>query len=143
MRGWHPNEPLPVAWAHAKPGDVVAGAVCLPYPPSVNHMYRRAGSRVVLSPEVRAWRDRTHWYLGLAGIVAPLQGPVAVSVIAYRPRRRGDIDNLAKAILDGLNGYAYEDDAQVVHLSMTRYDDARNPRILVRVSCVGVDAMGR
>ena len=97
----------------------------------------------MLFRSVRAWRDRAHWYLRLAGIVQVLDGPVAVSVLAYRPRRRGDIDNLAKAILDGLNGYAYEDDAQVVHLSMTRYDDARNPRILVRVSCVGADAMGR
>lgn len=143
MRGWHPNEPMPVAWSHAKPGDVVAGAVCLPYPPSVNHMYRRAGNRVVLSPEVRAWRDKAHWYLRLAGIVQVLDGPVAVSVIAYRPRRRGDIDNLAKAILDGLNGFAYTDDAQVVYLSMTRYDDARNPRVLVRVSRVGSDTLGR
>lgn len=143
MRGWHPNEPLPVAWAHAKPGDVVAGAICLPYPPSVNHMYRRAGNRVVLSHEVRDWRERAHWYLRLAGIVAPLEGPVAVTVIAYRPRRRGDIDNLAKAILDGLNGYAYEDDAQVVYLSMTRYDDARNPRVLVRVSRVDQELLRR
>jgi crossover junction endodeoxyribonuclease RusA len=106
-------------------------------------MYRRAGNRVVLSHEVRDWRERAHWYLRLAGIVAPLEGPVAVTVIAYRPRRRGDIDNLAKAILDGLNGYAYEDDAQVVHLSMTRYDDARNPRVLVRVSRVDQELLRR
>jgi crossover junction endodeoxyribonuclease RusA len=72
-----------------------------------------------------------------------LEGPVAVTVIAYRPRRRGDIDNLAKAILDGLNGYAYEDDAQVVYLSMTRYDDARNPRVLVRVSRVDQELLRR
>lgn len=142
-RGWHPSEPMPVPWQHVQPGDSVAGAVCLPYPPSVNHMYRRSGNRVVLSPEVRAWRDRAHWYLRLAGIVQVLDGPVSVSVIAFRPRRRGDIDNLAKAILDGLNGFAYHDDAQVVHLSMTRYDDARNPRVMVRVSRVQSDTMGR
>lgn len=143
MRGWHPNEPMPVAWSHAKPGDVVAGAICLPYPPSVNHMYRRSGNRVVLSHEVRDWRERAHWYLRLAGIVAPLEGPVAVTVIAYRPRRRGDIDNLAKAVLDALNGFAFGDDGQVVLLTMSRYDDARNPRVLVRVSSVGPEANGR
>ncbi len=142
MRGWHPNEPMPVAWQHVQPGDVVAGAVCLPYPPSVNHMYRRSGNRVVLSPEVRAWRERAHWYLRVAG-VALLEGPVAVTVIAYRPRRRGDIDNLAKAVLDALNGFAFGDDGQVVLLTMSRYDDARNPRVLVRVSSVGPEAHGR
>lgn len=143
MRGWHPNEPLPTPYDQAQPGDVVAGAICLPYPPSVNHMYRRSGNRVVLSPEVRAWRDRAHWYLRLAGIVAPLEGPVAVTVIAYRPRRRGDIDNLAKAVLDALNGFAFGDDGQVVLLTMSRYEDARNPRVLVRVSSVGPEANGR
>ena len=66
--------------------------------------------------------------------------PSATNFVTVDCGRDGDF---AKAVLDGLNGYAYEDDAQVVHLSMTRYDDARNPRILVRVSCVGVDAMGR
>lgn len=142
MRGWHPNEPMPVAWQHVQPGDVVAGAVCLPYPPSVNHMYRRSGNRVVLSPEVRAWRERAHWYLRVAG-VALLEGPVAVTVIAYRPRRRGDIDNLAKAVLDALNGFAFGDDGQVVLLTMSRYDDARNPRVLVRVSSVGAETHGR
>jgi crossover junction endodeoxyribonuclease RusA len=122
------------AWQHAKPGDVVAGAVCLPYPPSVNHMYRRASNRVVLSSEARAWRETARWYLRSAGIVQLLSGPVSVSVDAYRPRRRGDIDNLAKAILDALIGVAYVDDAQVVHLAMTRYEHATNPRVLVRVN---------
>ncbi len=34
--------------------------------------------------------------------------------------RNGDIDNIAKSILDALNGYAYEDDCQVVTLIITK-----------------------
>lgn len=30
--------------------------------------------------------------------------------------RNGDLDNIAKSILDALNGYAYEDDSQVTRL---------------------------
>lgn len=143
-RGWHPNEPMPVAWQHVKPGDSVAGAICLPYPPSVNHMWRRArNGRVYLSEEARTWREQARWYLRTAGVVQALDGPVAVTIIVFRPRRRGDIDNIAKAILDALNEVAYLDDGQVVQLSMTRYDDARNPRVLVRVNRVGADTMGR
>lgn len=34
--------------------------------------------------------------------------------------RNGDIDNIAKSILDALNGFAYEDDCQVVKLKITK-----------------------
>ena len=34
--------------------------------------------------------------------------------------RNGDIDNIAKSILDALNGFAYEDDCQVVRLTVSK-----------------------
>lgn len=34
--------------------------------------------------------------------------------------RNGDIDNIAKSILDALNGFAYEDDCQVTTLVITK-----------------------
>ena len=34
--------------------------------------------------------------------------------------RNGDIDNIAESILDALNGFAYEDDCQVVRLKITK-----------------------
>ena len=34
--------------------------------------------------------------------------------------RNGDINNIAKSILDALNGFAYEDDCQVVRLKITK-----------------------
>jgi len=34
--------------------------------------------------------------------------------------RNGDVDNIAKSILDALNGFAYEDDCQVTTLMITK-----------------------
>ena len=71
---------------------------------------------------------------------APLEGPVAIAAIATfavpkswskRAREaalagfvahtgRPDLDNIAKAIGDGLNGIAWADDSQVARLSMTK-----------------------
>ena len=31
-----------------------------------------------------------------------------------RPTKRPDLDNIAKAVLDALNGLAYQDDSQIV-----------------------------
>ena len=39
-------------------------------------------------------------------------------------KRYGDIDNLAKAILDGLNGVVWKDDSQIVNLQVTKNLDA-------------------
>ena len=51
---------------------------------------------------------------------------------AMRPTTKPDIDNVIKAVLDGLNGVAYADDSQVVALSASkRYSD--DPRVVVIV----------
>lgn len=49
---------------------------------------------------------------------------------SIRPTKRPDIDNILKAVLDGLNGYAYKDDAQVVKVSGEKYY-ADNPEQLI------------
>lgn len=70
-----------------------------------------------------------------------LQGPLKTTIEAYytipksksknikeqmrkniiRPQKKPDSDNVAKAVLDSLNGIAYKDDAQVVDLSVSKY----------------------
>ncbi len=37
-----------------------------------------------------------------------------------RPTKKPDLDNLAKTILDALNGIAYRDDSQIVRLSLEK-----------------------
>ena len=76
-------------------------------------------------------------------------GPVSVTIRAFsplpksRPKRvenepwtiSPDIDNIAKAVLDALNGIAYDDDAQVVELHVYKHDRTRGvgpcPRVEV------------
>ena len=38
-----------------------------------------------------------------------------------RPMKKPDADNVIKCVLDGLNGVAYEDDAQVVELTARKF----------------------
>ena len=104
----------------------------LPYPPTVNHMYRRARGHLALTPEALAFRHAVRMIAMVQG-VTPLVGPVAVFLDVYRPRRRGDLDNLIKATLDALQSLAYHDDQQVEQITAVRYDDKRAPRIEVSV----------
>lgn len=82
--------------------------------------------------------DGRQYKADVAGIcqregVQPLPGPVALVLVAYRPRKVGDLDNLLKPILDALKGMAFVDDSQVIEIHATRRDDKHNPRAMVQV----------
>lgn len=95
--------------------------VDLPFPPSVNHYYRRVGVRTLISREGRNYREAVCLVLSAMG-VRPLSGPLRVKVHAYPPdNRRRDLDNLLKSLLDALqHGKAYHDDSQIEELSIER-----------------------
>lgn len=58
--------------------------------------------------------------------------------ITFADRRRRDIDNVAKTVLDGLNGVAWDDDSQVdaLHVVRTPHDPSR-AGIRVTVTAIG------
>ena len=106
----------------------------LPFPPSVNHYYRRVGPRTLISREGRRFRERVCSLLAASGI-RPMTGPLRVEIEVYPPdRRRRDIDNVQKALLDALeHGHAFRDDSQIVELKIERRGWTPDGRTLVRI----------
>lgn len=109
----------------------------LPFPPSVNHYYRRVGPRTLISREGRRFREEVCALLAAAG-VKPLAGPIRVEIEVYPPdRRRRDIDNLQKGLIDALeHGGAYRDDSQIVRLSIEKRECIPAGRTIVRIGKV-------
>lgn len=107
--------------------------IVLPYPPSVNHYLRHAGHAVYRTKEANNYREIVGWILHDME-VDPLQGALRVSIIAYRPRKAGDIDGILKVSLDAMNKLAYEDDKQIVELHVFRRDDKHNPRLEIEIN---------
>ncbi|MFN7022138.1 MAG: RusA family crossover junction endodeoxyribonuclease [Phycisphaerales bacterium] len=104
----------------------------LPYPPSVNHIWRRVGPRTVISREGR--RYRTDVCASLAAMrVKRMEGRLAVRVTVCPPdHRRRDLDNVQKALLDALaRGGAYRDDSQIDRLVVERGPVTPGGRVLV------------
>ena len=52
-----------------------------------------------------------------------------------RPTTKPDVDNYAKAVLDGLNKIAFYDDSQIVELIVTK-NYSFNPRVEVKITNV-------
>lgn len=64
----------------------------------------------------------------------PLEGELWMVFRAWMPdRRRRDVLNLPKVVLDGLEGIVYEDDVQVGEVHVVRSYDPDDPRVRVEV----------
>ena len=94
-------------------------------------------------------------YLEKYGNLKELTGALSVEITAFfnvpksysKKRRRelygkpntqhnGDIDNVAKSVLDGLNGIAYDDDTIIYDLHITKYyvtSDEDTERVVVKI----------
>ena len=98
----------------------------LPWPPSVNtywrHISLRGKARVLVSKAGREYRVAVQRAVLAARGVAQMAGDVRVSIVAYPPDRRArDVDNLLKAVLDGMQAAGvYLNDTQICTLSITK-----------------------
>ena len=112
----------------------------LPFPPSVNHYYRRVGPRTLISREGRRFRERVCAILASFGI-AGLEGPLHLEIEVYPPdEQRRDIDNVQKALLDALqHGGLYADDSQIKKLNIEMRGPVRGGRTLVRLEEIADD----
>lgn len=107
----------------------------LPYPPSVNHYWRHFRGRTVISREGVRFRQAVGAILARRP-VPPMLGKLAVSAEIFPPdRRRRDIDNVLKALLDALeHGGAFPDDSQIVWLITVKAQVVAGGRVVVRVA---------
>ena len=65
---------------------------------------------------------------------------MTVWITVYWPdKRRRDLDNAAKSILDALNMIAWRDDSQIVNLHIAKRLDRKDPRAKVWIQEVEVD----
>lgn len=106
----------------------------LPWPPSVNTYWRRAGIRIHISNKGREYREQVGW------LARQHEGfgrrRVEVEITAFPPdSRRRDLDNLSKGLLDALqHGQLFDDDSQIDRLSICRGPQRRPAgAILVKV----------
>ncbi|HHH75963.1 MAG TPA: RusA family crossover junction endodeoxyribonuclease [Phycisphaerae bacterium] len=109
----------------------------LPWPPSVNHYYRRVGPRTLISRKGREYRREICGLLAPGGgkKQPPLNGSIALAMDAFPPdRRRRDLDNLLKCTQDTLaHAGIYEDDSQIDLLIVSRCDPVKGGKVTIKI----------
>ena len=102
--------------------------------PVPKQSFRKTTTGGYTDPKVTAWQD-TVGYKAKEIIKAPLKGKVRVKMFFYLADNRVvDLDNLSKAVLDGLKGIAFGDDCMVTRLLLTKEVRKDNPGVLIALS---------
>ncbi len=103
--------------------------------PKQSFRYRRGGGYT--DPAVKAWKELVSWKAieAMQGS-KPHGGSMIVQItFIFTNRRRHDLDNLSKAILDACNKIFYEDDNQVNDLHLIK-QVAAEPMVIVEMEMV-------
>ena len=113
----------------------------LPWPPSVNHYWRHVDNKVLISSEGRSYRKRVREQFWVDSRPTFL-GRLSVRLVFCSPdRRKRDLDNLCKSLLDALQAVGfYDDDSQIDELTLVRggVDASGRGFVLVRLAAIGV-----
>lgn len=110
--------------------------ITLPWPPSVNAMYRVFRNRSILSAAGRAYIAESGKHLLIQEAAGMgIDKRVAVSILVYPPdRRRRDLDNLLKGALDALvHAQVIRDDSLIDRLTLERCNVVTDGKLLVTV----------
>ena len=106
----------------------------VPWPPSVHRYWRHGRGRVYLAPAGRQ-------FIELVRNAMPLfhepweTEDIKLVVLAHPPdRRRRDLDNILKALLDALEkGSVFRDDSQVKHISAKMLEPIKGGLVHIKV----------
>lgn len=115
----------------------------LPYPPSVNSYWRNIGhGRTIVSRAGRNYAIEVQKAVLLAQCRMKATERLSVAIELHQPdKRRRDIDNTAKAILDALgNAGVYLDDSQIDELRIVRGAIRKPGCAEVRIAEIAVES---
>ncbi len=110
----------------------------LPYPPTMNTYWRTFRGRMLLSERGRDFRTEVMASILVNGKPNTLTGRLRVQIEASPPdKRRRDIDNIVKPLLDALaHAGVYADDEQIDELHVKRGPVVKNGDCLVIVEAL-------
>lgn len=113
-------------------------------------MNKKGRSQAITPKETLSYENLVKWVYQNTQDATKLEGEIEARIVAMypipksmtkknrqlidegklHPTKKPDLDNVAKIVLDSLNGIAYSDDSQIVKLTVEKHYSA-NPRVEV------------
>ena len=106
-------------------------------PPSANSCWRHAGKRTYRTKNYETWKNHVRKHLMYSYKVAggtTIVGdkPFTMDVaLHFKSKRKRDLDNYLKPLLDTLEGFLFDDDSQLTDLTVSK-------RIKQEADCVSI-----
>ena len=102
-------------------------------PPSLNSAYKKYKNRIVLSQAVRELKQL------LADSVSDnfngLNGRLELNVtFMFADRRKRDVDNYLKVLLDSMKGKYFHDDDQIYSIRATKQIGCEEPKTIITIN---------
>ena len=104
-------------------------------PMSTNSIYRNHGHIMFMTKEGKALKT-SYQYQALSQREGnkPWAGNIVIDIKLYfGDKRRHDIDNYNKILLDAMTGILWEDDSQIVKMTIWKLYDKEKPRIEIEI----------
>lgn len=107
----------------------------IPFPPTVNHIWKASGKRRYLSAEYLRFIDLVGWELKRVRAKSFGDARLGVTMLVNPPdKRRRDIDNVLKAVLDSLaRAGLMTDDCQIDQIAVRRGNVIKDGQCIVNV----------
>jgi crossover junction endodeoxyribonuclease RusA len=106
-------------------------------PPSLNVMYRKSKYGAIYKTlKARQYIDLVHQTIKEQNEnIEILNCNVKVTIIMYQnDKRKRDIDNVLKVLLDAMNGIVYIDDSQIIELHIKKVCNTQINKIEIEIS---------
>ena len=103
-------------------------------PVSVNLMYRTYRGRPILSKRGRQYKKDTKLYIEDCNI-EPMTGNLSLTVEMYfKDKRKRDVDNHLKSLIDSLEGVLFENDTQIYEIIARKHIGCKANQTVIELS---------
>jgi len=102
--------------------------IVLSLPPLLNRLYRISGGRFYKNQEAIRYKNECAYTIRKI-LKQPTDDLLELNIKWYRKALRGDIDAILKCFLDALEGILWENDSQIMKITIEKLHDKNNPRI--------------
>ena len=107
-------------------------------PKSTQHIYKLTSrgkfASIYMSAEGKALKESYQWQAKSQWRNKIITGNVCIYITLYfGTKRKSDIDNYGKILLDSLTGIVWEDDSQITDMRVIKEYSKENPRIEIDI----------